>query len=57
MGFGISKPQHAEAVAAAGADGVIIGSKIVKIIEQNLADKHKMLAEISRFLKDVKEVI
>lgn len=57
VGFGISKPQHAAAVAAAGADGVIIGSKIVKFIEQNLDDKQKMLAEISAFITEVKAAI
>ncbi len=57
VGFGISKPEHAEAVARAGADGVIIGSKIVDLIEQNLADKEKMLAEISAFIGQVRRAI
>ncbi len=57
VGFGISKPQHAAAVASAGADGVIIGSKIVQLIENNLGNKEKMLAEISTFLSDVKSAI
>ena len=35
VGFGISKPEHVAATAAAGADGVIIGSKIVGLIEMN----------------------
>jgi len=33
VGFGISKPEHAATVARAGADGVIIGSKVVGLIE------------------------
>ena len=57
VGFGISKPEHAAAVASAGADGVIIGSKIVSLIESNLDDKEKMLAEISSFISDVKSAI
>jgi len=57
VGFGISKPEHAAAVASAGADGVIIGSKIVGLIESNLDNKEKMLAEISTFLSDVKSAI
>jgi tryptophan synthase alpha chain len=57
VGFGISKPQHAAAVAQAGADGVIIGSKIVKIIEDNLSDKKKCLSEVSNFIRDVKNAI
>ena len=54
VGFGISEPAHAAAVAAAGADGVIIGSKIVKLIEDNLHDKKKMLSDVSAFIASVK---
>ena len=57
VGFGISKPEHAASVASAGADGVIIGSKIVGLIESNLDNKEKMLAEISAFISDVKSAI
>ena len=57
VGFGISTPEHAAAVAKAGADGVIIGSRLVKIIEDNLGNKEKTLNEISTFLKDVKKAI
>ena len=57
VGFGISKPEHAAAVASAGADGVIIGSKIVELIEKNLGNREKILAEISTFLSDVKNAI
>jgi len=57
VGFGISSAEHAAAIAQAGADGVIIGSKIVQLIEKNLADKEKMLAEISIFLSDVRSAI
>jgi tryptophan synthase alpha chain len=56
-GFGISKPEHAAAVASAGADGIIIGSKIVGLIEQNLRDKEEMLAEISSFLRDIRHAL
>ena len=54
VGFGISKPEHAVAVASAGADGVIIGSRIVKIIEDNLDDAGAMIAQISAFIGDVR---
>jgi len=57
VGFGISKAEHAAAVAAAGADGVIIGSRIVRLIEENLTDKTKMLSEVSRFIGEVKNAI
>jgi len=57
VGFGISSPEHAAAIAAAGADGVIIGSKIVGLIEANLDNKQKMLTEITTFLTKVKTAI
>jgi tryptophan synthase alpha chain len=57
VGFGISKTEHAVAVARAGADGVIIGSKVVELIEGNLGNREKMLAVVSSFLRDVKGVI
>jgi tryptophan synthase alpha chain len=57
VGFGISKPEHAAAIASVGADGVIIGSRIVSLIEDNLNDKERMLAEISTFLGEVKSAI
>ncbi len=57
VGFGISKPEHAAAVAAAGADGIIIGSRVVKIIEDNLDDKKKMITGLSTFLSNIKSAI
>lgn len=57
VGFGVSKPEHAAAIAAAGADGVIIGSRIVKIIEDNLNDREKTLAELGGFIGDIKAVL
>ncbi len=57
VGFGISGPEQAKQVAAAGADGVIIGSKIVGIIEDNLTDKEKMRTEIANFIKTVKQAL
>ena len=57
VGFGVSKKTHAVDLAKAGADGVIIGSHLVKMIENNLDDKQKMLAGISGFLTEVKAAI
>lgn len=57
VGFGISTPEHAVAVAKAGADGVIIGSKIVGLIEKNLDDEEKMISEVSDFLAEVKKAL
>jgi tryptophan synthase alpha chain len=55
VGFGISKPEHAVEVAKAGADGVIIGSKIVQLIEENLKNKQRCLSEISKFVSEVRK--
>ncbi|MEE9371209.1 MAG: tryptophan synthase subunit alpha [Sedimentisphaerales bacterium] len=57
VGFGISKPEHAGTIASAGADGVIIGSKVVQLIEENLDNREKILSEISTFLSNVKSSI
>ena len=57
VGFGISKPEHAVTIASAGADGVIIGSKVVQLIEENLDNREKILSEISTFLSNVKSSI
>ena len=53
VGFGISSADHAKQVADAGADGVIIGSKIVQMIEDNLGDKEKTKSEIATFIAAV----
>ncbi|MGD0785524.1 MAG: tryptophan synthase subunit alpha, partial [Sedimentisphaerales bacterium] len=57
VGFGVSKPEHAAQLAKAGADGVIIGSRIVKIIEDNLNDKKSIPAKVKEFLSQIKEAI
>ena len=57
VGFGISKPEHAAVIVEAGADGVIIGSKIVSLIENNLEGKNNMKLEISAFLRQIREAI
>ena len=48
VGFGISTPGHVRHLKASGADGVIIGSALVKIIEDNLTNKSKMLSLLSK---------
>jgi len=57
VGFGISKPEHARAVADAGADGVIIGSRIVGMVEANLGQPEKMIAEVTSFIGEVKAAL
>lgn len=38
VGFGVSRPEHVAAVAAAGANGVIVGSALVRMIEEHSGD-------------------
>jgi tryptophan synthase alpha chain len=55
VGFGVSKPEHAAQLASAGADGVIIGSRLVKIIEENLDNKKSIPQKVSEFIRQVRE--
>lgn len=53
-GFGISKPEHAKAVLKAGADGAIVGSAIVKLVEEYQNDRKRMLREIEKYVSEMK---
>lgn len=53
VGFGISKPEHIRAMTA-GVDAVIVGSAIIKIIEQHL-DKQGLTDRVGTFVKSLKE--
>lgn len=57
VGFGISKPEHARAIADAGADGIIIGSAIVKIVKENLGNYDKMEEKMVGFTSDIKNAV
>ncbi len=46
VGFGISSPQHVQSVKKAGADGAIVGSKLVGIVEKHLNNPDMMLNEL-----------
>lgn len=51
VGFGISTPEQASKIAAI-ADGVIVGSAVVKIIEEHGADAGQYIYEYVRAMKD-----
>jgi len=55
VGFGISKPEHVKTVILNGADGVIVGSGFVKIIEKNRNDGQGMLKEIRDYTHKLKK--
>nr|ACJ02767.1 indole-3-glycerol phosphate lyase IGL1 [Aphelandra squarrosa] len=53
VGFGISKPEHVKQVAEWGADGVIIGSAMVKVLgEANSPEEG--LKDLEAFMKSLK---
>jgi len=55
LGFGISTPAHANVCVRAGADGVIVGSAIVEIIERNLEDTETMVRELQDYVSLMKK--
>ena len=52
-GFGIKNSTDVNNICRI-ADGAVVGSSIIKIIEENLSNKEKMLSEIDKFSKDLK---
>ena len=55
LGFGISTPEHAKTCALAGADGVIVGSAIVELVERNLENPVVMERELQDYVKGMKQ--
>lgn len=56
VGFGISTPSDGKKMLKSGADGIIVGSSLMKIIMENEKDKDKMLLLLSNFTKDLKKI-
>ncbi len=50
VGFGISRPGHVQAIAAAGADAVVVGSAIVRIIGENPGGGEEMLRAVRDYV-------
>ena len=46
VGFGISNPNDGKNMLKSGADGIIIGSSMMKLIMDNENNKDKMLLEL-----------
>jgi tryptophan synthase alpha chain len=55
VGFGISRPGHVRACASAGADGVIVGSAIVSLVEKHLHDPPAMREAIHTYVRQMKD--
>jgi len=57
VGFGVSKPEHVRQLAEAGADGVIVGSSVVNIVEKNLDAPDGGKAELADYIRRMKEAL
>ncbi|MEM1513184.1 MAG: tryptophan synthase subunit alpha [Candidatus Jordarchaeales archaeon] len=55
VGFGVSKPEHVRQVLESGADAAIVGSRLVKVIEENLGDEEKMVEALREHTRKLKE--
>ncbi len=53
-GFGIKNRKDVEEISVF-TDGVVVGSSIVNIIKNNLNNKNKMITEVDKFTKELKE--
>ncbi|MEM1658068.1 MAG: tryptophan synthase subunit alpha [Candidatus Jordarchaeales archaeon] len=55
VGFGVSKPEHVSRVLELGADAAIVGSRLVRIIEENVGDEEKMIESLRSYTRQLKE--
>lgn len=56
VGFGVSTPDQAREVAGM-ADGVIVGSAIVNVIEANINNHDKMISSVEKFASDLAKAV
>lgn len=54
VGFGISRPEHVKTIIEAGADGVIVGSAFVNVIQQNQGKIRDMCMELEELARQLK---
>lgn len=52
VGFGVSTPEQAKQVSDI-ADGVVVGSAIIDVIEKNMDDETKLLTAVKQFASDL----
>lgn len=57
LGFGISTPDHAKICARAGADGIIVGSAIVDIVERDLGNPDVMAKDLKAYVSVMKKAL
>jgi tryptophan synthase alpha chain len=55
LGFGISQRKHVEKAKKLGFSGVIVGSALIDVVERNIEDKKRALAELYSYARGLKE--
>jgi tryptophan synthase alpha chain len=56
VGFGVSKPEHIRDLKDI-ADGVIVGSAVVKKLEAAATDRAKALADVTQLVKELRAAL
>ncbi len=56
IGFGISRPEHVTKMLSHGADGVVVGSKLVEIIRDRFADKNSITSDLAETVRNLAAV-
>jgi tryptophan synthase alpha chain len=57
VGFGISNAQTAKEIAETNCDGIVIGSAFIKIIEENISNPVKAVANCISFAQQIRKAI
>jgi tryptophan synthase alpha chain len=55
VGFGVSKPEHVKRIIRAGADGVIVGSAFINIIQKDQSNVKAMLKKLQNTALELKD--
>jgi len=56
VGFGVSKPEHVKSIIEAGADGVIVGSAFVNVIQKYRSDFSTMTKQLEKTARKLKNM-
>jgi tryptophan synthase alpha chain len=56
VGFGVSKPEHVKCIIEAGADGVIVGSAFVNIVQKHQSDFSRMIKQLGQTARELKKM-
>lgn len=54
VGFGVSRPEHMQAIAAAGGDAAIVGSAIAAIIEEHTQDTDRIIEALRVYVTQMR---